>query len=73
MDSVLCGFGGWKSKIEVRAELVSAETTLSLQVAAFLLCLPVVIPLCVGWPPSVYSPDKAASPAGLESILMTSL
>ena len=52
VNSVLCGFGGWKSKMEVRAELVSAETTLSLQVAAFLLCLPVVTPLCVGWPPA---------------------
>ena len=32
-------------------QLVSPETTLSLQVAAFSLCLPTVIPLCVGCPP----------------------
>lgn len=52
-------------------QLVSPEMTLSLQVAAFSLCLPTVIPLCVGCPPSIYSPDKAASPAGSESILMS--
>ena len=42
------GSGGWKSKIDVSAALVSpAVSLLGLLVATFLLCLHMVFPLCV--------------------------
>lgn len=41
------GSGDWKYKIKVLTGLVSPETPLlDLQMAAFLLCPPTVLPLC---------------------------
>ena len=55
------------------AELVSLEMSLlNSQMAAFSLCPPMVILLCVGHLPGIYSSYKAANPIGLGSILMTS-
>lgn len=60
------GSGAWKSKFKVLAVLAFSEASLlGLRMAAFLLCLPMALALCMHIPDISSSSYKDANPTGL--------